>query len=95
MGCDITIENVSIDSVTLFKALGDPVTSFNDITPDVKLLVISTNGQFKGLRNTNKPKDRIKQRVMNEKNTRLNFEVIKREFEDRIDQTATRQQSKN
>lgn len=44
------------------------------------MIIISTDGSFHGLTNSNKPKDRIKQRIMNEKVTRMRFDDIKNEF---------------
>ena len=65
--CDINLEKIEIDSVTLFTVNGDKIESLKEIQLDWKIIVASINGIFQGLKNTNKPEDKIEQRILNEK----------------------------
>ena len=65
--CDINLEKIEIDPVTLFTVNGDKIESLKEIQQDWKIIVASINGIFQGLKNTNKPEDKIEQRILNEK----------------------------
>ena len=65
--CDINLEKIEIDPVTLFTVNGDKIESLKEIQLDWKIIVASINGIFQGLKNTNKPEDKIEQRILNEK----------------------------
>ena len=81
---DIDLESVELEPITLFKIDGDEITSFSDIDESWKLLVISLDGEFKGLRNTLRPEDHIKQRIVKEKQTRNSFKAIQNEFSNKV-----------
>ena len=77
VNCDIELEPVEIDPVTLYSIHGEKITSFKHISHDCKIIIVSLDGIFRGLNNTLRPKETVKQRIIKEKETRNNFNVIK------------------
>lgn len=94
IGWEIDLEKVELGSVTLFNANGEKLSKFDDITADCKLIIISLDGTFKGISNSLKPEDKVKQRILNEKKTRNSFKEIEQKFAKMvIDSTSGTQQS--
>ena len=81
---DIDLENVELEPITLFTINGKMISSFGDIDLNWKLIVISLDGEFKGLWNTLKPDDQTKQRIVKEKQTRNSFKIIQDDFSQKI-----------
>lgn len=78
------MENVELEPITLFTINGKMISSFGDIDLNWKLIVISLDGEFKGLWNTLKPDDQTKQRIVKEKQTRNSFKIIQDDFSQKI-----------
>lgn len=78
--CDIELESVEIEPVTLYTVHGEQIKSFKHISPDCKIIIVSLDGIFRGLHNTLRPKETVKQRIIKEKETRNTFNMIKSEF---------------
>jgi len=77
---DIELEPVEIDSVTLFTVHGDKIQSFEDISEDWKVIIASLDGVFKGLNNTMRPKEVVKQRILDERRRRKAMDWLTNDF---------------
>lgn len=80
INCDIETTPVHIEEITLFTIRGEVIQGFEQIDQDSNIIIISTDGVFKGLSNTLRPSDFSKQRILNEKHTRNTFNNVKEQF---------------
>ena len=78
--CNIEVENIEVDKVTLFTVNGEEINSFDDIHPDCKAIVLSTDGVFRGLVNSLRPAEISEQRIIHEKSIRQVFKDVKEDF---------------
>lgn len=78
--CDLETNPVYVENLDLYSVSGDQILSFKDISEDFRAIIISLDGQFRGIHNTLKPKDLIKRRILNEKQVRKIFDSCKNEF---------------
>lgn len=76
----VEAEETDIGPITLFTVHGNKISSFTDITEDMKVMVISLDGTFNGLSNSLRSRDNVKTRILNEKKTRHVFKKLQKDF---------------
>ncbi|CAI2367558.1 unnamed protein product [Moneuplotes crassus] len=66
--------------ISLFTVNGSKIKSFNNISPDLKVIIISLDGAFRGLQNSLKPSDSQKLRIIQEDNMRNAYFQLQKAF---------------
>lgn len=66
--------------ISLFTVEGKEISSFKDISSSCKVIIVSLDGTFQGLRNTLRSENIQKQRILQEESTRGIFDDIRKKF---------------